>query len=106
MSDVYPMRFKKHLAQKVLKRGIEFSLNDLVENIPAEGTVGVKTQSDKELSKADLVVRVRMISRVCFYYGPGQIPSYGSTPHTAVVSTLGPDVLNQRGFVKVTTKKD
>jgi hypothetical protein len=43
-------------------RGVEFMLNEYIDDIPEAGVVGVTTRSGKRIGDADLVVRV-----ICVY---------------------------------------
>ncbi|TCD68495.1 hypothetical protein EIP91_010670 [Steccherinum ochraceum] len=83
LNDVYPDHFRSFLAKIVTRRNIELVLGDRLE-VPPEGTVGVTTQNGRSLPNVDLVV-----------------PCFGPKPNTGFISSLGPSVLTERGFVKV-----
>ncbi|KAH8103898.1 hypothetical protein BXZ70DRAFT_670573 [Cristinia sonorae] len=84
LNNTYPAKFRKTITQKVLARGVHLVLNDYIDNIPAEGTVGLTTRNGHSIPGADLV-----------------IPTFGPRPNTSIISSLGSDVLTERGHVKV-----
>ncbi|CCM00990.1 uncharacterized protein FIBRA_03038 [Fibroporia radiculosa] len=84
LNGIYPEKFRKDIERRARGQGIEFVFNDKVDTFPAPGAVGLTTRGGKQFSTADLV-----------------IPSFGSRPNTAFVSTLGSDVLAADGSVKV-----
>ncbi|TCD68494.1 hypothetical protein EIP91_010669 [Steccherinum ochraceum] len=83
LNDAFPDKFRSFLAQIITRRNIELVLGDRLE-VPPEGTVGVTTQNGRHLPNVDLV-----------------IPCVGPKPNSAFISSLGPAVLSERGFVKV-----
>lgn len=79
----YPDKFRKALDTSLRARGVEIVYNDFIDDIPADGVVGVTTRNGKRLD-ADLVVSTK-----------------GPRPNTAFIATLGSDTITDRGFVKV-----
>lgn len=58
LNSAYPAKFRNAVQKKVVQRGIDLVLGDYVENMPAEGTVGLTTQNGKQFLNADLVVSI------------------------------------------------
>ncbi|KAG8732947.1 hypothetical protein FRC11_009824 [Ceratobasidium sp. 423] len=84
MNKTYPTKFRRSLLDAVTKKGVQVVLGDKIspDVVPQDGYV--TTQSGKRI-RADLV-----------------IPAAGGRPDTAVVSTLGTDVVTKSGTVLVT----
>jgi NADH dehydrogenase FAD-containing subunit len=82
-NKTYPDKFRKALDTSLRARGVEIVYNDFIDDIPADGVVGVTTRNGKQLD-ADLVVSTK-----------------GPRPNTAFIATLGSDTITDRGFVKV-----
>jgi len=83
VNKTYPDKFRLALDKSLRARGVEIVYNDFVDDVPAEGVVGVTTRNGKKLD-ADLVVLTT-----------------GPRPNTSFISTLGPDALTDRGTVRV-----
>ncbi|KAH9947019.1 hypothetical protein B0H21DRAFT_692666 [Amylocystis lapponica] len=84
LNAVYPKKFRKDVERRVRARKIDVLLGERVDAIPEPGTVGLTTSSGKVLADADLVV-----------------PTFGPRPNNAYISTLGADVLDERGLVQI-----
>ncbi|KAI9450584.1 FAD/NAD-P-binding domain-containing protein [Russula earlei] len=80
LNAVYPDKYRKRLEKDLTSRGIDIVFNDYVDDFDSTPTV---TRSGREL-EGDLVV-----------------PTFGSRPATDFVKSLGSDVLNQRGQIKI-----
>jgi len=83
VNKTYPNKFRKALDKSLKARGVEIVYNDFVDDVPAEGVVGVTTRNGRKLD-ADVVVLTT-----------------GPRPNTSFISTLGLDTLTDRGTVKV-----
>jgi NADH dehydrogenase FAD-containing subunit len=82
LNNAYPDNFRRAAEKSVASRGVEIVLDDFIDHqVPVDGTIS--TRSGKIL-KADLVVQ-----------------ACGSRPNTAFISSLGPNVLTDKGFVKI-----
>jgi NADH dehydrogenase FAD-containing subunit len=57
LNKAYPDKFRLALANGLKARDVEIIYNDFIDNVPAEGVVGVTTRNGKTLD-ADLVVSI------------------------------------------------
>ena len=57
VNKTYPDKFRLALDKSLRARGVEIVYNDFVDDVPAEGVVGVTTRNGKKLD-ADLVVSI------------------------------------------------
>lgn len=55
LNKAYPDKFRLALDRGLKARGVEIIYNDFIDDIPAEGVVGVATRNGNKLD-ADLVV--------------------------------------------------
>ncbi|RPD71640.1 FAD/NAD(P)-binding domain-containing protein [Lentinus tigrinus ALCF2SS1-7] len=83
LNSVYPDKYRKDIERRLRIRNVDLILDDEIEN-PTEGVAGVTTKSGKSLPDADLVIQ-----------------AFGAKPNTAFIKSLGEDVVNEHGFVKV-----
>ena len=58
LNATYPTKFRKDVERRVRKRDINVVLDEMVDQIPEEGAIGLKTRSGKEFPTADFVVRL------------------------------------------------
>ncbi|OCH92812.1 FAD/NAD(P)-binding domain-containing protein [Obba rivulosa] len=84
LNPVYPPKFRKDLEKRVRAKNIDIVFDEYIDSIPEPGTIGVTTRSGKSFATADLVV-----------------PAHGPRPNTAFIATLGSDVLDSAGRVKI-----
>ncbi|EGO31037.1 hypothetical protein SERLADRAFT_444609 [Serpula lacrymans var. lacrymans S7.9] len=84
LNPTYPTKMCQGLEERLRTRNVELLFNEYIDEIPAEGTIGVITRSGKVLQNADLVVNTR-----------------GPRPNTEFITSIGGDTLNGQGFVKV-----
>ncbi|KAF9026133.1 FAD/NAD(P)-binding domain-containing protein [Hymenopellis radicata] len=83
LNDTYPDKFRRRAEASFVARGVKFVYKDYVDDFtPVNGSV--KTRNGKTLD-GDLVVA-----------------AWGTRPNTEFLSSLGSDVLDSKGFVKVT----
>jgi phytoene dehydrogenase-like protein len=54
-NKTYPGKFRRALAKSLESRGVEIVYNDFIDDVPADGVVGVTTRNGKKLD-ADVVV--------------------------------------------------
>lgn len=104
-NKTYPDKFRKALDTSLRARGVDIIYNDYIDNIPADGVVGVTTRNGRKLN-ADLVVsrcgvRCDYNKAVLNISQFVQVSSQGPRPNTAFISTLGSDTLTDRGYVRV-----
>ncbi|KAH8120013.1 FAD/NAD-binding domain-containing protein [Phellopilus nigrolimitatus] len=83
LNDVYPDRFRKDIERRWHKRGIDFIFNDRVEHFPDQTSGSIKTTNGK-IIEADIVV-----------------PARGGKPNTSLLRSLGDDVFDAQGYVKI-----
>ncbi|KAH7916433.1 hypothetical protein BJ138DRAFT_1139739 [Hygrophoropsis aurantiaca] len=84
LNPTYSATFRNGVADRLRARGVELVFEEYIDEIPAEGTVGLTTRSGKQFGKADLVISTR-----------------GPSPNTAFIHSLGSDTLTGRGYVNV-----
>jgi len=84
LNNVYPKRFRRDVERRVRERNIDIILRDYIDAVPEDGTVGLRTRNGVVFPNADLT-----------------IPTFGGSPNTKFISSLGSDILDARGFVKV-----
>ncbi|KAG2076890.1 FAD/NAD(P)-binding domain-containing protein [Suillus decipiens] len=84
INTTYGSSLRKGMESRLRARGVQFMFNEYIDDTPEEGVVGISTRSGKQISDADLVVSAR-----------------GGRPNTDYVASLGEDVLNGHGFVKI-----
>ncbi|KAH7886107.1 hypothetical protein F5I97DRAFT_1809211 [Phlebopus sp. FC_14] len=84
LNPTYTDSLRDGLNQRLQSRGIEILYQEYIDDIPAEGSVGVTTRSGRNIETADLVISTR-----------------GPKPNTAFIASLGQDTLNGQGYVKV-----
>ncbi|KAJ3542647.1 hypothetical protein NMY22_g3430 [Coprinellus aureogranulatus] len=82
LNDIYPDKFRRDIQRRLEARGVEIILNDAVSGNPSPEKP-VKTREGQELT-CDLVVTVR-----------------GSGANTQYLKFLKPNVLTERGYIKV-----
>jgi apoptosis-inducing factor 2 len=103
LNSTYPDRFRRAAESSVRARGVDVILQDRIDHIPEAGAVdGVTTLNGKVLD-ADLVVSDSIPTSPWTHlelFLP-QVSTRGPRPNTAFISSLGPDVLTDNGYVKV-----
>ncbi|KAI5124091.1 hypothetical protein M0805_000906 [Coniferiporia weirii] len=83
LNDAYPDSFRKDVERRWRGRGIEFVFNDRIDGDPGNDFSSVKTAGGKTI-EADTLVFTR-----------------GGSPNTSILRSLGEDVLDSRGYVKI-----
>ncbi|THH12799.1 hypothetical protein EW146_g7352 [Bondarzewia mesenterica] len=83
LNATYPDKYRKRIEKDVVVRGVNVVFNDYVDDFQQSGPI--VTRGGRPLD-GDLV-----------------IPTHGNRPATEFVSSLGSDVLNERGQIKVKT---
>ena len=97
LNETYPDKVRHALDKSLKKRGVEIIYNDYIDAVPAEGVVGVTTRKGKKLN-TDLVVNMGAL--LCYEFLTSdhvQVLTRGPRPNTGFISTLGSDVLTERG---------
>lgn len=56
LNAAYPPKFRKYMESIVRSRNIDVVFNEIVDDFPSEGTVGLRTRAHREFTEADLVV--------------------------------------------------
>lgn len=84
LNATYPERYRRDIERRSRARGIEMVFSELTDYIPEYGTVGITTRSGMSFPTADLIV-----------------PTFGPRPNTSWIASLGPEVLDERGLVRV-----
>ncbi|EIW87029.1 FAD/NAD(P)-binding domain-containing protein [Coniophora puteana RWD-64-598 SS2] len=82
--DIYSDKFRNGMESRLTARGVNVILNDSIDELPAEGAAGITTRGGRQLPDADLVLFAR-----------------GPRPNTDFIASLGGDILNNQGYVKV-----
>jgi len=80
LNSTYPGKYRKLVEKDLTARGVNIVFNDYVDNFDS---TPIKTRSGRQID-GELVV-----------------PTFGSHPGTGFVKSLGSDVLNARGQIKV-----
>ncbi|KAF8496493.1 FAD/NAD-P-binding domain-containing protein [Russula emetica] len=80
LNSTYPNKYRKRVEKDLTNRGVNIVFNDYVDNFDA---TPIKTRSGRQLD-GDVVV-----------------PTFGSRPGTAFVKTLGSNVVNPRGQIRI-----
>lgn len=55
LNDTYPEKWRRNLLKRWQERGIDFILDDRIDNIPTEGFTSIQTVKGKTVT-ADLIV--------------------------------------------------
>ncbi|KAI0770726.1 FAD/NAD-P-binding domain-containing protein [Fomes fomentarius] len=105
LNSVYPDKFRKDVERRLRVRNVEVVLDDAIEDL-SETPSGVTTKSGKSIPDADLVVRNLCHCRARTHMLIScnrqiQVRAFGATPNTTFLKSLGDDVLNDSGRVKV-----
>ncbi|TEB13590.1 FAD/NAD(P)-binding domain-containing protein [Coprinellus micaceus] len=82
LNDVYPDKFRRDIQRRLERRGVEIILNDAVSGNPSTEKP-IKTREGKELT-CDLLITAR-----------------GSGANTQYLKFLKPNVLTDRGYIKI-----
>ncbi|TFK30961.1 hypothetical protein BDQ12DRAFT_406370 [Crucibulum laeve] len=101
LNHVYSRGWRKGLARRLRKRGLNVLLNEQVEDLtPQNGSV---TTKNGKTVPTDLVVSVRHTFHSTLVIGCfTNIPCRGGRPNTEFVASLGPGALVESNRVKVT----
>ncbi|TFK35418.1 hypothetical protein BDQ12DRAFT_759587 [Crucibulum laeve] len=101
LNHVYSRGWRKGLARRLRKRGVNVLLNEQVEDLtPQNGSV---TTKNGKTVPTDLVVSVRHTFHSTLVIGCfTNIPCRGGRPNTEFVASLGPGALVESNRVKVT----
>jgi len=84
INDTYNNSLRNGMETRLRARGVEFMLNEYIDDIPEAGIVGATTRSGKRIGDADLVVSAR-----------------GGRANSDYVASLGENTMNGHGYVKV-----
>ncbi|KAF9225465.1 FAD/NAD(P)-binding domain-containing protein [Gyrodon lividus] len=84
LNATYPLSLRAGLEKRLRARGVEIVFNEYIDDIPEEGSVGVKTRKGTQIATADLVISTR-----------------GPRPNTGFVASLGSSALSGSGYIKV-----
>ncbi|KZT07513.1 FAD/NAD(P)-binding domain-containing protein [Laetiporus sulphureus 93-53] len=84
LNATYPEKYRREVERRVRARNIDCVFSELTDYVPEYAGIGLTTRSGMALPTADLIV-----------------PTFGPRPNTAWIASLGADVLDERGLVRI-----